>query len=314
MTAFKLGRLPNDPTKPRLKLALKASGTVPAQADWLSKVTDWPMYGNDQLGDCTCAAAGHMIEQWSAYASTQTEITDADVLKAYEVAGGYNPANPSTDQGAVMQDVLNYWRHTGIGGHQILAFAEANVKDLNECRVAVAEFGTLYLGINFPASAMDQFNAGQPWDVVQGAQIEGGHAINAGWYDTAAGTWKVVTWGKVQTMTQAFFDAYVEEAWVVITQDWIDAKGDAPTGVDTAALGQQFTELTGDPSPFPPAPAPVPTPTPAPMPPTPSPSPTPAPTPAPTPPPPKPAPDNVAAEILAALDHLTDRIEHWLGQ
>ena len=36
--------------------------------DLTKRVPDWPMYANDRLGDCTCAAAGHMIEAWTAAA------------------------------------------------------------------------------------------------------------------------------------------------------------------------------------------------------------------------------------------------------
>lgn len=291
---YALGRLPNDPTKPRLKLAsfLDTSTDAPASADWLSKITDWPMYGNDTVGDCTCAAAGHMIEQWSGYASSVQEITEDAVMSAYSAVSGYNPNTGANDNGAVMQDVLDYWRKNGIGGHKILAFAEVNVSDLNECRLAVAEFGTIYLGINFPASAMDQFNEGKPWDVVRGSQIEGGHAINAGWYDATSNTWKVVTWGQVQEMTQAFFDKYVEEAWVIATEDWVGSDGKVPTGVDVAALGKQFTGLTGEDSPFP-APSPEPTPQPQP---TPDPEPTPEPTPEP--------PNDVDTELAEALTRI----------
>lgn len=273
MTTFIPGRLPNDPSKPRLRLADSLTKIAyPPTKDFLSKVSDWPMYLNDRYGDCTCAGAGHIIEQVTTYASgTTVKISDNDVVKAYSAVSGFDPLTGANDNGAVMQDVLNYWRKTGIGGHKILAFAEVNVKNLDELRAALDLFGTLYIGINFPGSAMDQFDAGKPWDVVPGATVEGGHAINTGYYDVASNTWKVVTWGRVQDMTQAFWDKYVEEAWVVVTNEWLkDNKN--PDGVDMEALGQDFVQITGGANPFPVAPSPQPVPTPAP-----SPAPSPAP-------------------------------------
>ena len=69
---------------------------------------------------------------------------------------------------------------------------------------------------------------------------------------------RVFTWGTVQKMSYTFWDKYVEEAWPVVSQDWVSAaKGTDPAGVDLATLGQQFASVTGQPSPFP-APAPVP--------------------------------------------------------
>ncbi len=269
----KLGRKPNDPSRPRLRFGdvLDASQPVPATADWGTHVDSWPMYLNDQLGDCTCAAAGHHIQAWTSSDGDLVTITDQDVLAGYE-AQGYVPGKPSTDQGAVMQDVLDWWRKAGFAGRKVDAFAE--VKGEAEARAAVAFFGGCYLGINFPESAMDQFDAGQPWDVVKGSRIEGGHAINAVAYDTAADMWTVVTWGREQQMTGAFFREYVEEAWVILTPDWYGTDDVAPTGVDVQALGQAFTDLTGEPSPFP----------------------------APTPQPPAPAPD-VDAAFAPAVEH-----------
>ena len=40
----------------------------PATIDLADHVAEWPMYANDRLGDCTTAAAAHMIEAWTAEA------------------------------------------------------------------------------------------------------------------------------------------------------------------------------------------------------------------------------------------------------
>lgn len=251
---FRLGRLPADPTTPRLRLSTFLTGTAPSypeNMDWLSKVSNWPMYLNDSLGDCTCAAVGHLIQAFTTYGQGATvAIKDSDVLTAYEAVSGYNPRTGQNDNGAVVQDVLSYWRKTGVGGHKILAFAEVDFKNPDELRQATHLFGNVYLGINFPDSAMEQFNNGQPWDVVPGARSEGGHAINAGYYDVSDNMWKVVTWGQVQSMTQAFWDKYVEEAWVVVSQEWLkDNKN--PEGIDMSVMGDEFTKITGEASPFP---------------------------------------------------------------
>lgn len=255
MTEFKGGRLPNDPSKPRLKLAsiLKdVAPDYPENKDWLSEVASWPMYMNDRIGDCTIAGAAHIIQAATTYGQGNiVTVTDDDVLKAYEDNSGYDPKTGANDNGAVMQDVLDYWRKTGIGGHKIIAFAEVDVKNEDELRAALSLFGFLYIGINFPDSAMTQFDNGQPWDVVPGAKNEGGHAIHGGYYDVSDKIWKVTTWGAVQGMTQAFWDEYVEEAWIVITPEWLNAQGDNPDGINTSVLGEAFTKITGEANPFP---------------------------------------------------------------
>jgi len=264
MSRFKLGRTAPHPeaTHPRLRLgdALTSYPPAPSVVDYIGKVADWPMYGNDQLGDCTCAAIAHMLEAWTAYGQGSTvRVTDGDVVKLYEAVGGYRPGDPSTDQGANMQDVLAHMRKTGIAGHKILAFASVDIHNAAELAAAMALFGHIYVGVNLPNNAQDQFGHGEPWSVQpDDGGIEGGHAICWG-YAAKGENNKVITWGAVQEATPAWFNTYVEEAWIVISQEWINKVGENPEGIDLAKLGAAFTAMTGEASPFRPAsqPAPV---------------------------------------------------------
>lgn len=268
--AFHHGRLHAQPARPQLRLRDYLTGTVPTpppSVDWLSRVASWPVYLNDRIGDCTCAAVGHMIEAFTTYGQGQTvTVTDQDVLTVYEQVTGYNPADPSTDQGAYIQDILGYWAQTGIAGHTILAYASVDVANMTEVQQAIDLFGAVDIGLNFPSSAMDQFNAGQTWDVAAGSPILGGHCVPVGEYD-ADGTLTCVTWGRVQKMTDAFWQQYVDEAWVVITRDWVNAQGLDPQGLDLYQLGEDYATLTGQPNPIPaptpPPPPPAPTPGPS---------------------------------------------------
>jgi len=208
--------------------------------------------------NCTIATVGHAIQLASHYGQGKTvTISDQAVLDKYAALSGYNPVTGANDTGLVVQNVLNDWVKVGIDGHKALAFAQVDLANRREVLAAIAIFGWVYLGINFPDSAMDQFNAGKPWDVVRGATMEGGHAIPAGAYDTTHRS--VVTWGRAQLMTPAFWAEFVEECWVVVTPEWLSAAGSTPTGLDLHGLGEDFASLTGRPNPFPDAkPAPVP--------------------------------------------------------
>lgn len=274
----KLGRLPNDPTKERLRLKtfLKTgySGQIPDAVDYLSSVRSWPMALNDRLGCCTASAAAHMTEVWSTYGEGATQTpTDDDVLRFYELCSGYDPSDPSTDQGAVMQDCLGVWRKTGIGGHTIAAFFAIDPHDDAELKAALYLFGGVYVGLDFPNSAMSQFDAGQPWDVVvDDGGIAGGHCVHLG-HDTTSDNLQVTTWGEVQQVTGAFWSKYMIECWAPVSLEWI-RNNTSPEGLDVAALNAAFTEITnGEPGPFPVAPTPGPTPTPVPPGPTPVPDP-----------------------------------------
>lgn len=275
--SFRGGRLPAQPARPYLTAAtfLAAQPAPPASSDWLSPVpaADWGMLGNDQWGDCTCAGVGHKrIGDVYVNQGTTLTVTTADALALYSAVTGFNPNDPSTDQGAVCQDVLQYWAKSGFLGEKIVAFAKVNLSNLTAVKQAIAVFGQIYTGFNFPSSAMDQFNAQQTWDVVAGSTIEGGHCVTIGAYD-ATGL-ECVTWGATQRMTWAFFQKYFDEAWVIVTPDFVNAAtGDDKLGVSLYQLGQDYAALTGKPNPIP-APAPQPTPEPVP---TPTPTPTPSP-------------------------------------
>lgn len=295
---FRGGRLPADPARPTLKLAdyLTATPTRPASADWLSQVpvADWGMEGNDQWGDCTCAAVAHkrIGDVFDNQAGRVLAVSTQETLALYTAVTGFDPnagppgSNP-TDNGAQCADVLSFWNRTGFLGEKIFAYAKVDVTNLAEVKQAIGIFGQLYCGFNFPTSAMSQFNAGQPWTVVQGASIDGGHCVTVGAYD--ADGLSCVTWGAVQRMDWSFWSTYFDEAYVIVTPDMIDpASGVDVQGVDLYALGQDYAALTGRANPIP-APAP-----------TPSPSPVPAPTPAPVPTP-KPSLWDWLRRILHAL-------------
>jgi hypothetical protein len=217
---------------------------APAAQAWSKKVKTWPMYMNDTIGDCAIAGPAHMIECWAANAQSLIQIADADVLKAYEDVGGYRPGKPATDGGCVLMDVLKYWRTTGIGGHQIGAFTSVSPHSSAYVQDAIFLFGGLNTGFALPVTAQNQ----AVWDVVAGASRNpdakpgswGGHCVNIVDYDARSLT--CVTWGALKKMTWAFFKSYCDEAYAIISQDFL-AAGKAPNGFDLATLQNDLAAL-----------------------------------------------------------------------
>ncbi len=246
-----LGKLDPDHDRPALMLAPHLTQlSPPTRRDWLSKVKTWPMYANDVIGDCVWAAIGHAVQAWTAYATgTPVELPLAALLKGYHDVAGFDPSDPQTDRGTVLQDALEYWAKVGVAGHRIIAFAKVDHRNPVELAAATDVFGALLIGIQFPASAMSQFQAGKRWTVARrDGGIQGGHAIHLGAFDPRryAGT----TWGREQAMTHSFLSKYIDEAWAVITREWLDATGHSPQGVDLQGLGRALQDLTGRPNPL----------------------------------------------------------------
>jgi hypothetical protein len=252
------GKLPPHPesTHPRVKLAdhlllLAAELNVPAVINWFAKVASFPMLLNDKLGDCTCAGFWHLVQSWTAYAGTEYVPTDSDALALYERMG-YNPNAPlvngenPTDGGAVEQDVLQSLADASEDGHGVVAFAQVDHTNAEEMKAALAIFGGLYVGIQCPESMQDQFANATPGlmpviSYVPGSPIEGGHCIVIVGWDGE--NWIAVTWGAVVQITQEFWEHYGDEAWVIVTHDFIEKNGDSPTGLDVDQLVAEFKQL-----------------------------------------------------------------------
>jgi hypothetical protein len=245
----KLGKLPPRHDRRTLRLAdyLRTDGlpTPPVKAEYTTKVATWPMMKNDSVGDCTCAAAGHMIEQWTTYAGLPFVPNDDQVLAAYSAVSGYDAKTGADDNGAVLTDVLNYWRGTGIAGHKIVAYAALEPKNHRQVEDALYLFGNVYIGLALPVSAQGQKVWCVPAEGPHGPGAPGswgGHAVPVVAYDPHGLT--VVTWGALQRMSWYFFETYCDEAYAVLSQDWIETTNHlSPSSFDLTALRQDLAKL-----------------------------------------------------------------------
>src|SRR5215471_8750921 len=166
---LKLGKQPARHDPRTLLLAsyiTPALPPAPAAVDLTKKVKSWGMMENDQIGDCTCAAAGHLMMEWTANAGKKMFTpTDKQVVAAYSAITGYNPATGANDNGAVEIDVLNYWRQSGIAGHKIGAYVALEPSNHIHIMDSVFIFEGCYIGLQLPISAQAQVENHQPWSV-----------------------------------------------------------------------------------------------------------------------------------------------------
>ncbi|SHN73472.1 glycoside hydrolase domain-containing protein [Bradyrhizobium erythrophlei] len=236
----------HDPRVPMLAayLPLAALPAPPDSVDWFSDVDDWGMMQNDVLGDCTCAAVGHTILQWTTYTKAPRRLSDDDVVKLYEAVGGYNPENKSTDQGAVEVDVLNHWLNQGVNGDMLAAYASIEVGNVTAIKDAIHWFGNVYIGLALPLSAQTQ----DVWSVPPGGAAGlgapgswGGHAVPVVGYDQRG--LLCVTWGQLKRMTYQFWSAYCDEAYALLSRDFIETSNTTPDGVNWTQLQADMQSL-----------------------------------------------------------------------
>jgi hypothetical protein len=204
------------------------------------------MFGNDQYGDCVWAGAGHETQIWSAEGGKPATFGVGGLLDAYSAVTGFNRNDPSTDQGTDMQAAASYRRKTGIldvhgKRHKVGAYVALQPGNLNQLYAAMYLFGAVGIGIEFPAFAMDQFNARKPWDVQKSnAKIDGGHYIPG---TARHGMIDVITWGRVISMTEAFYKRYCDEAIAYLSPEILTG-GVSLEGFNLAALQADLTAVT----------------------------------------------------------------------
>jgi hypothetical protein len=227
--AGKLGKhlgVVEDPRTLQLHNYLLGAPKPPGSADNEAKLDfSGAMFGNDQFGDCTCAAAGHAEITWNRQPSAATRAACLDLYKRTGVG----------DTGRYMIDVLNEWRKNGLNGRRIRAFLKLNPSRLEQLvKVGVWQLDGVYLGLRIPQNL--NLNAAH-WTVPSNpGSIIGGHCVFAPKYTSA--NLHFVTWAEHKSMTYHFLGEFCDEAYAVVsidqaTQEHLDI---ARLDADLAAL------------------------------------------------------------------------------
>jgi hypothetical protein len=253
---MKLGK--QDPVKGAYKLHLVdyiktvKLPTPPTPFGWDYLITDWGMLANDQIGDCVIAGGLHETLMWNAAARNAVNLSDASAIANYSAVTGYDPtkvaddgSNP-TDNGTNVEQAARYRVTHGLVDadgktHTIAGYLALNPGDLAQMASAAWIFGAVGLGLQLPDYAMTQLQNGQTWDVQDGGTIEGGHYVPIVG-KTADGLWKVVTWGQIQTVTDAFIAKYCDEALVYLSAEMM-ANGVTLDGLNWQQLQDDWKQV-----------------------------------------------------------------------
>jgi|SRR5665213_258515 len=224
----KLGKKPPKFNAKTLDFArfLKAPVPLPpplAKRAWEYKIPSnaWGMYGNDTIGDCTCASKAHILMVVSANAGHLITPPLADVIEMYSAVSGYDPSTGANDNGAAMTDVNDYLLSHGLSGRKVLGWVQIDQTNRTHFEQCVALFGACDVGVQLPNSAMTQFNNGEAWDIVKNdGGIDGGHDVPYFGYGSQGET--CVTWAQLQPTGIPWFMKYVDEGYGIIWDDWFD--------------------------------------------------------------------------------------------
>lgn len=245
---YKLGKLPARKDAVTFKFTQYTNlPAVPNKGGHMQLVSgDNNMFGNDELGDCVCAEAGHGTLYYNHEAGNTVNLTTDNIVALYSAITGYKPGDSSTDQGTDMQAAASYRRKNGLNDangktHKILAYLDLGVSNRDNLKKAIYYFGGAGIGFNFPEYAMEQFQQGQTWHVqAKDSELDGGHDVFAFGYDTQYVY--VISWGKVVKMTWGFFDKFNDETLVYLTQENIK-NGKTLEGLNLIQLEADLKQL-----------------------------------------------------------------------
>jgi hypothetical protein len=249
---FKLGKTAPTPENVKLKFsAYVDESKLPKPPRVLGHTDLLPhqigMLANDSVGDCVVAGAAHETMLFNAEAGRSITFTDQSCLSDYSAVTGYDPADPSTDQGTNVSEFVDYRTKVGVLDqhglrHRIGGSVRIDPGHLDQYAEALFLFSAVGIGVQLPDSAQQQFAAEQPWDVVRGAQIEGGHYVPVV-ARTADGFWLVATWGRLQKVTDAFLTKYSDEAYAYLSLEFLGNNGKSLEGFNAQQLRADLADI-----------------------------------------------------------------------
>jgi hypothetical protein len=216
-------------------------------------ITNQGSYMYNGAGNCAWAGPGHETMMLDKNAGRPVaKFTCLNLLNQYAEYLGIGSAtalNANNDQGSDVRQVLQ-WRATkgllDVNGnaHKVGVYVSGEPGNFQDLWEMFYFFEAAGMGINFPNSAMDQFNNGKMWQPVNGAQIDGGHYIPIVGRPSN-GVWTCITWGQRQLMTNSFITKYCDEIWAYISPERYNAvTGDTLENYKDADL-EKFITLVG---------------------------------------------------------------------
>jgi hypothetical protein len=256
----KLGRKPGvSELGSQFKLSKYAvGGVLPAyngNDNFLGSFTDWGMLGNgpdplvtnqgsgfEGVGDCGVAADFHKAQSDAQLAGEPIPAVTSAVSNA--LVAEYLAYDDGVDNGVDLGQWLLYrTKHTLAGLPKLGGFAQ--VDDFTQgYQAAFHTFGGLYVGIMVNNEMMNASEADppQPWSSTATDWI-GGHCVIHLERNAEKGT--AITWGMEQIFTWPNWRATREEAYVIFTEEMVNAPGGVFNGVNVVQLSADIKALNG---------------------------------------------------------------------
>ena len=239
--------------------------------DWARNLV-FPMYLNDQLGDCYYAAGCHADNTWTGNSAVKSEFSLSAIRARYlTLSGGDNGLTDDDMQGEMLSRYL-----ADLPAARIVSWANLSPVDSDAMQNAILNYGNVLFTLAVPISWINNSSTGAVWDAVNWRRNNNGHAVLINGV-RENGDYRVQTWGSYVWLTQAGAKVCEPGAWVGFSTRWVGVSGYAPNGrhirelaaswqletgktIPESVLSQYPPPVPGPPPPIPPIPPSPPTP------------------------------------------------------
>jgi hypothetical protein len=205
------------------------------------------MLGNDQRwGDCVFAGACHETMLWTAEGGEEARpVLRRDSPPDYAAVTGFNPDDPSTDQGTNVRDALAYRQKTGIRRRLRPAPQDRRLRRARPGDLNAHPRGDLPVRrgrVSGPSSRSRRWTSSTP----------GSRGRRPGFTDRGRPLHPVggerrrlecVTWGRIQRSARVP-EPSSDEAWGSLSLEALNS-GKSPQGFDLAGLKADLQALKG---------------------------------------------------------------------
>lgn len=175
-------------------------------------VPEWSLGGNDEVGDCVFCTAANYTDLIKAVAGTPQTVPDAEVERWYAWETNWTRANPSSDKGEVLEEMLKHWRDHGNPSDPLDRIT--GYGPVTDIPAAIEAFGAVFVSVMLPKDAGDTEDmSGDGGDGVDA------HAMLA--VGATADSLVFVTWGELRTVSRDWWARYGRESWAVEHPAWV---------------------------------------------------------------------------------------------
>lgn len=181
-------------------------------------VANWCVGANLTFGTCAFAQCGNHHCVVTNFNGNEEIMSDGEIEAMDNAITGFMPTDPNSDHGAAIQTVLQYWQTNGWVGDPTLKPVKWSVVSFDEIKDTIRQYSGCYAWFMLPHSPDGVNYDFTDVAINSNAPGVGAHAMFIAGADD--NSFKVITWGTMQTVSDAWMQQYGKGFFAVQHPEW----------------------------------------------------------------------------------------------